>query len=87
MEEAQRKGTRMAFFVESLGPLPGQQSDKTNKSAAGADLLKHPSKAGQPASKQQPQRAQPERAAPQSKVVDRAPPPKEEAKKKKGWFN
>lgn len=76
----------MSFFVEKLGPLPNQQTSKEQKSAAGADLLKHPSKAGQPA-KGAPPRAQPERAAQQAKVVDRAPPPKDDPKKKKGWFN
>lgn len=81
----------MPFFVDKLGPLPGQQARKEQKSAGSADLLKHPSKATtkqqapQPAKHAAPARAQAERT-PQPKVVDRAPPPKEEPKKKKGWF-
>lgn len=79
----------MSFFVDKLGPLPGQQTRKEQKSAAGADLQKHPSKAtaSQPArTPPQPQRAQTERAPP-PKVAERAPPPKDDPpKKKKGWF-
>ncbi|MFT3728423.1 MAG: hypothetical protein QM759_11420 [Terricaulis sp.] len=78
----------MSFFVDKLGPIPTQPPNKTQKSAAAADLLKHPSKASTQAAPQAQPRAQAERAAPQPKVVDRAPapPPKDEPKKKKGWF-
>lgn len=75
----------MSFFVDKLGPLPGQPTGKEQKSVGGADLLKHPSKAPPPQAAKA-QRAQAERAAPPPRTVDRAPPPKDEPKKKKGWF-
>jgi hypothetical protein len=67
----------MSFFVEKLGPLPGEPRPQQQPQASARGQAQ-PAR-GQPAS--QPQRAQSKAAAPPAKEQ-----PKKEEKKKKGWF-